>query len=63
MALEYDIMKVRSQDIELGYGLDDRGFLPRQGLGIFLFTNTPKPALGPSGYQRLFPRGGKAALA
>jgi hypothetical protein len=29
--------------------LDDRGFEARQGLGIFLFTNTvSRPALGPT---------------
>jgi hypothetical protein len=49
-------------DTALGYGLDDQGFESRQGLGIFLFTTTPRPAQGsPShlsnGYQRLFPWG------
>jgi hypothetical protein len=34
--------------IALGYGLDDRGFVSRQGLGIFLFTVTSRPALGPT---------------
>jgi hypothetical protein len=32
----------------LGYGLDDRGFESRQGLGIFLFTIASRPALGPT---------------
>jgi hypothetical protein len=32
----------------LGYGLDDRGFESRQGLGIFLFTTASRPALGPT---------------
>jgi hypothetical protein len=32
----------------LGYGLDDRGFEYRQGLGIFLFTTVSRPALGPT---------------
>jgi hypothetical protein len=32
----------------LGYGLDDRGFGSRQGLGIFLFTTASRPALGPT---------------
>jgi hypothetical protein len=32
----------------LGYGLDDRGFESRQGLGIFLLTRASRPALGPS---------------
>jgi hypothetical protein len=30
----------------LSYGLDDRGFESRQGLGIFLFTTASRPALG-----------------
>jgi hypothetical protein len=30
-----------------GYGLDDRGFESRQGLGIFLFTTAYRPALEP----------------
>jgi hypothetical protein len=34
--------------IALSYGLDYRGFESRQGLGIFLFTTTPRPALGPA---------------
>jgi hypothetical protein len=34
--------------IALDYGLDDRGFESRQGLGIFLFTTTSRPALGPT---------------
>jgi hypothetical protein len=32
----------------LGYGLDDRGFEYRQGLGIFLFTIASRPELGPT---------------
>jgi hypothetical protein len=32
----------------LGYGLDDRGFESRQGLGIFLFTAASRLALGPT---------------
>jgi hypothetical protein len=32
---------------ELGYGLNDRRFESRQGLGIFLFTTASRPALGP----------------
>jgi hypothetical protein len=28
------------------YGLDDRGFESRQGLGIFLFTTASRSALG-----------------
>jgi hypothetical protein len=34
--------------ITLGYGLDDRGFESRQGMGIFLFTTASRPALGPA---------------
>jgi len=30
----------------LGYGLDDRWFESRQGLGIFLFTTVSRPPLG-----------------
>jgi hypothetical protein len=33
--------------IALGYGLDDRGFESRPGMGIFLFTTASRPALGP----------------
>jgi len=33
--------------IWLGYGLENRGFESRQGLG-FLFTIVHKPALGPT---------------
>jgi hypothetical protein len=32
----------------LGYGLDDRGFESRYGLGIFLFTTASISALGPT---------------
>jgi hypothetical protein len=32
----------------LSYGLDDRGFESRQGLGIFLFTTASRPTLGPT---------------
>jgi hypothetical protein len=31
----------------MGYGLDDRRFKSRQGLGIFLFTSVFRPVLGP----------------
>jgi hypothetical protein len=34
--------------IVLGYGLDDRGFESRQGLGIFFPTSASRPALGPT---------------
>jgi hypothetical protein len=34
--------------ITLNYGLDDRGFESRQGLGIFFFTTAPRTALGPT---------------
>jgi hypothetical protein len=30
------------------YGLDDRGFESRQGLGVFLFTTLSRPAPGPT---------------
>jgi hypothetical protein len=43
---------IKSRDasvgIALGYGLDDRGFESRQGLGIFLFATASRPALGPT---------------
>jgi hypothetical protein len=32
----------------LGYGLDDRWFESREGLGIFLFTTASRPALEPT---------------
>jgi hypothetical protein len=32
----------------MGYGLDDRRFESRQGLGIFLFTTASRPALRPT---------------
>jgi len=32
-------------EIALGYGLDDRGFESRQGLGTFLLTTASRPAL------------------
>jgi hypothetical protein len=35
-----------SVDIALGYGLDDRGFESRQGLGIFLFDTMSRQSLG-----------------
>jgi hypothetical protein len=34
--------------IALGYGLDDRGFLSRQGLGIFLFATASRTAMEPT---------------
>jgi hypothetical protein len=34
--------------IVLGYGLDDRGFESRQGLGILLLTTASRLALGPT---------------
>jgi hypothetical protein len=39
---------VNSAAITLGYGLDDREYESRQGLGIFLFTTASRPALGPT---------------
>jgi hypothetical protein len=49
----------------LDYGLDNRGFDSRQGLGVFLFTSLPPrpdrlwgpPSLLFNGYQELFPWG------
>jgi hypothetical protein len=32
----------------VGYGLDDREFESRQGLGIFLFTTVSRENLGPT---------------
>jgi hypothetical protein len=37
-----------SSGIALDYGLDDRIFGSRQGLGILLFTTASRPALGPT---------------
>jgi hypothetical protein len=37
-----------SVGVALGYGLDDRGFDSRQGLGIFHFTTASRTALGPT---------------
>jgi hypothetical protein len=34
--------------IALDYGVDDRRFESRRGLGIFLFTTASRPALGPT---------------
>jgi hypothetical protein len=44
----------------LGYGLDDRGFESRQGLGIFLFTIVSRLDLWPTPSSYLM---GKAARA
>jgi hypothetical protein len=51
-----------SVGIALGYGLYDRWFESRQGLGIFLFTVVSRQALAPprllsNEYQGLFPWG------
>jgi hypothetical protein len=43
--------------IALGYGLDDRYFESRQGLGIFLFTTASRPALGPTQFPIQWVRG------
>jgi hypothetical protein len=40
--------QVKISVIALGYGLDDRGFESRKGLGIFLFTTASSPDLGPT---------------
>jgi hypothetical protein len=39
---------VQLSGIALGYGLDDRGFQSRQGMGISLFTTASRPVLGPT---------------
>jgi hypothetical protein len=36
------------RSVALGYGLDDRGFESRQGLGIFLYTTVFRPDPGPT---------------
>jgi len=41
-------VKAQGQIYLLPYGLDDRGFAFRQGLGIFPFATASKPALGPN---------------
>jgi len=49
--LEEFFCTFRSQDSSgtaLGYGLNDRGFGSRQGLGIILFTTASRTALGPT---------------
>jgi hypothetical protein len=38
----------KALDLALSYGLEDRGFESRQGLGVFLFTTVSRPALGPT---------------
>jgi hypothetical protein len=40
-------MKFNILHIALAYGLYDRGFESRQGLGIFLFTTVSRLALEP----------------
>jgi hypothetical protein len=37
-----------SQAVALDYGLNDRWFESRQGLGIFLFSTASRPDLGPT---------------
>jgi hypothetical protein len=39
------ILERNEINIALGYGLADRGFESRQGLGIFLFTTASRPAV------------------
>jgi hypothetical protein len=60
-----DLMKMAGIQSEtiwgfLGYGLDDRGFESRQGLGIFLFTTVSRPALGPT--QPHYPLGTRGSF-
>jgi len=38
--------KVFGGEASLSYGLEDRCFESRQGLGIFLFATVSRPALG-----------------
>jgi hypothetical protein len=42
------IIDIWGAEIALGYGLDDREFVSRQRLGIFLFTTASRPALRPT---------------
>jgi len=42
------LLDLRSRVSSVGYWLDYRGFDSRQGLGIFLFTTSPRPALVPT---------------
>jgi hypothetical protein len=42
------ILTIMNLEIAQWYGLDDRGFASRQGLGIFLFTTASRPALRPT---------------
>jgi hypothetical protein len=42
------LLTSRDGSIALGFGLDDRVFESRQGLGIFLFTTASRPTLGPT---------------
>jgi hypothetical protein len=47
--LIYDMeIKLRNVREALGYGLDERGFDSRWGLGVFLFTTASRTALGPA---------------
>jgi hypothetical protein len=39
----------------LRYGLDDRAFEFREGMGIFLFTTASRLRLLSNGYKGLFP--------
>jgi hypothetical protein len=43
------VQQVRSRGSSaLGYGVNDRGFETRQGLGVFIFTTASRPAPGPT---------------
>jgi hypothetical protein len=44
----YKVLVGKLEQTALGYGLDDRGFESRQGLGIILFTTASRPTLGPT---------------
>jgi len=47
--LKLNLLRVKPfLSIALGHGLDDRGFESLQGLGIFLFTTSSRPAKEPT---------------
>jgi len=48
MFFHQNSVRLLYMSIALGYGLYDRGFESRKGLGIFLFTTASRPPLGPT---------------
>jgi hypothetical protein len=48
VVVDYFNVFPRSGGTVLGYGLDDRGFESRQGMGIFLSTTASRAVLGPT---------------